>query len=220
MKLNEQAYNYIKSMILSEKLKYDTCYSETKLAKAIGISRTPLRDALVRLSDEGFLDIQESRGFYLHKLTLSDLEDMFQMRMALEGFALVQIAKSLEDPESVGCISALEENLLLQEEYAKEPDGLEKLVNADQQFHRLMISFIKNPTLESLYFNQIYRIKGFARKSFEHEGRTVETLLEHRNILQALKERDPVKAYLAAETHLDNLVVIMRGMIVHDAAFL
>lgn len=213
MKLNEQAYIYIKDLVLSDKLKHDICYSETRLAQAIGISRTPVRDALMRLSDEGFLDIQESKGFYLHRLTLNDLEDMFQMRMALEGYSLIQLANAVDNPDATGCISAMEENLMLQEKYMNAKDCLDKLVQADQEFHMLMISSMHNSTLEKLYSNQIYRIRGFSRKSFEREGRIAETIKEHRMILDALEERDPVKAYRAAADHLDNLVDIMRNMI-------
>jgi DNA-binding GntR family transcriptional regulator len=77
--LNEKAYEHIKQLITTHQLSYDEIYSETKLAKELGISRTPFRDAIHRLAQEGYIDIIPSRGFRLHKLTKEDVENTFQV---------------------------------------------------------------------------------------------------------------------------------------------
>ena len=63
--LNEQAYNYLQKLILENHFSYQEVYSETKLSKELGISRTPLRDAVHRLAQEGYIDIIPSKGFML-----------------------------------------------------------------------------------------------------------------------------------------------------------
>lgn len=213
MNLNEQAYDYLKTLILTGGLSAGVLYSETKLAEQIGISRTPLREALVRLSQEGLLDIQHSRGFYLHVLTADDLKDMFQMRLALEGHALIQLAKHAQEPEAAACIEALARNLRQQQELVAAGAQPDLLVKTDRDFHMTMIAYMHNRTLEQLYQNQVYRIQSFARRSFEREGRIEETLAEHSRIVEALQRRDPVATYRAAAEHLDHLVLLMSEMI-------
>ena len=63
--LNEQAYNYLQKLIMENHFSYQEVYSETKLSKELGISRTPLRDAVHRLAQEGYIDIIPSKGFML-----------------------------------------------------------------------------------------------------------------------------------------------------------
>ena len=70
--LNEQAYNYLQKLILENHFSYQEVYSETKLSKELGISRTPLRDAVHRLAQEGYIDIIPSKGFMLHQMNRKD----------------------------------------------------------------------------------------------------------------------------------------------------
>lgn len=216
MNLNEHAYDYLKTMILTGKLSTGVLYSETKLAERIGISRTPMREAIVRLSQEGLLDIQQSKGFCLHILTAEDLKDMFQMRLALEGYALIQLAKHAQEQEAAERIDALERNLNRQLELVAAQSDADLLVQTDRDFHMIMIAYMHNRTLETLYQNQIYRIQSFARRSFDREGRIQQTVEEHVRIVEALKNRDPVATYRAASEHLDNLVILMNQMIEED----
>ena len=71
--LNEQAYHHLQNLITTNQLSYQKIYSETKLSKELGISRTPFRDAVHRLAQEGYIDIIPSKGFMLHQLTRQDV---------------------------------------------------------------------------------------------------------------------------------------------------
>lgn len=79
--LQLKAYDYIKDLILTHQLRDDEIYSETKIAKELGISRTPLRDAIHHLVEEGYIDIIPSKGFKLHKMTKQDVLDTFQIKI-------------------------------------------------------------------------------------------------------------------------------------------
>ena len=89
--LNEQAYQHLQSLIMTGQLSYNQVYSETKLAKELGISRTPFRDAVHRLAQEGYIDIIPSKGFMLHQLTKKDVVETFQIRSALESYCTLQL---------------------------------------------------------------------------------------------------------------------------------
>ena len=84
--LNEQAYNYLQKLIMENHFSYQEVYSETKLSKELGISRTPLRDAVHRLAQEGYIDIIPSKGFMLHQMNRKDVNETFQVRSALETY--------------------------------------------------------------------------------------------------------------------------------------
>ena len=84
--LQIQAYEYLKDMILSGKLDPDVLYSETRMSAEIGISRTPMREAIQCLSQDGYITVVPSKGFMLRKLSEEDMEETIQIRCAIEGF--------------------------------------------------------------------------------------------------------------------------------------
>lgn len=92
--LNEQAYQHLQMLIMTHKLSYDKIYSETKLSKELGISRTPFRDAIHRLAQEGYIDIIPSKGFTLHQLTSKDIIETFQVVLLWSATALFRLQKT------------------------------------------------------------------------------------------------------------------------------
>ena len=94
--LNEQAYQHLQNFIITNRLSYQEIYSETKLSKELGISRTPFRDAIHRLAQEGYIDIIPSKGFMLHQLSRKDVNETFQVRSALESYCTLQISKTIQ----------------------------------------------------------------------------------------------------------------------------
>ena len=90
--LNEQAYNYLQKLILENHFLIRKSIRD-KISKELGISRTPLRDAVHRLAQEGYIDIIPSKGFMLHQMNRKDVNETFQVRSALETYCTVQICK-------------------------------------------------------------------------------------------------------------------------------
>ena len=94
--LNEQAYQHLQKLILSNRLSYGQIYSETRLSRELGISRTPFRDAVHRLAQEGYIDIIPSNGFTLHQINVDDVNETLQIRSALESYCTLQIARECD----------------------------------------------------------------------------------------------------------------------------
>ncbi len=90
--LQSQAYNIIKEKILSKSMDSDALYSETRLARELGISRTPLREALQCLSQDGYITIIPSRGFKIRCLNQDTMRESIQVRCAIEGFCVYTAA--------------------------------------------------------------------------------------------------------------------------------
>uniref|UniRef100_UPI002618EAF5 GntR family transcriptional regulator n=1 Tax=Terrisporobacter sp. TaxID=1965305 RepID=UPI002618EAF5 len=106
-KLQKYAYDFIKDMILSGKFLENEIYSETKLSKEIGISRTPMRESLQRLSQEGFIDILPSKGFRLHKFSEKEIIEIFQIRSAIEGYATFLLTHQCKTAKGIETIDLL-----------------------------------------------------------------------------------------------------------------
>ena len=133
--LNEQAYQHLQSLIMTNKLSYQKIYSETKLAKELGISRTPFRDAIHRLAQEGYIDIIPSKGFTLHQLTKKDVDETFQVRSALETYCTFQISNQADTMNAKKLFLELDlimENL---KRILETTQSIEEFSEYDFQFH-------------------------------------------------------------------------------------
>lgn len=134
MPLNEQAFEYLKKLIADNVLHPDTIYSETKLSKELGISRTPLRDAIHRLVQERYIDIIPSKGFCLHKLSAKDVWDTFQLRSAIECYCTVEISKQSESEKARQLFEKLDVIMEKCREILDCPEHLEEFLQYDCPF--------------------------------------------------------------------------------------
>jgi DNA-binding GntR family transcriptional regulator len=94
--LQDQAYTYLIEMIKQGELESDKIYSIKKMADDLGISRTPLRDAVMRPDQERYIDVMPSKGFRLHKMVASDIEETYQIRNAIESYCMKQLARNVK----------------------------------------------------------------------------------------------------------------------------
>lgn len=202
--LQQYAYNYLKNRILTDDISEHEIYSETKLAQDIGISRTPMRDAIQRLSQEGLIDILPSKGFSLHKLTPSDIIEIFQIRSAVEGFCTFLLAKEYKSEEGIETIEKLKLILKKQEEMALNGCSLSDFADYDSLFHTTIVSFAKNHAFDEIFNNYMYKIKKIAMEALSHEGCIETTLKEHSDILSCICNGDLENIYKVTLTHLES----------------
>ena len=94
--LQVQAYDYLIDLIKQGTLQENTIYSLNQMAKEAGFSRTPFRDAVLRLEQERYLDILPSKGFILHKMTREDIVETYEIRSAIEVFCFKQLSLHLD----------------------------------------------------------------------------------------------------------------------------
>lgn len=202
--LQEEAYTHIKEQILSGALREEQIYSETKIAAMIGISRTPVKDALVRLSQERLVDILPSRGFRLHRMSEADIWDTYQVRTAVEGFCVVHLAHRKDTPEGRTAIAELEESIARMKALAEAP--IEELWQEDLAFHRRLVVFSGNREFAQLFESCNHRMSVIAKQSFQSPNRRQAAIAEHQAILDAVRAcsgRDDLTAYGALRTHME-----------------
>ncbi len=203
--LQEEAYAYIKAQIAAGELREDQIYSETKLAAEIGISRTPVKDALVRLSQEKLVDILPSRGFRLHRMTEEDIWSTYQLRTAVEGFCVLHLAHRKDTQAGAAVIAALAADCDHMAAMLETADT-ETFWAADLVFHRRLVESAGNPEFLSLFESYRHRMSVIARESYRSPNRRQVALREHRAIVEAMlacRDRDDMSAFSAARTHME-----------------
>lgn len=201
--LQTKAYEYIKECILKNSFDYDTIYSETKMAQDIGVSRTPMRDALHRLAQERYIDIIPSKGFRIHQMTRQDIIETFQIRSAIEGYCTLQITKEYLSDPAQKLFTELEYLLQKQEAVFHTTHNISEFVEYDNEFHIDIVSFMENETFNELFGRYLFQIKRLAMLSLEHPGRMEETLLEHRMMLQTMKSGHIADIYFVTMAHME-----------------
>lgn len=204
--LNEQAYDHLQKLITDGQLSYHEIYSETKLAKELGISRTPFRDAIHRLAQEGYIDIIPSKGFRLHQITERDVIETFQIRTALETYCTMQIARDVKEKNNANLRPFFKELDWLMEnmkEVMENDQGIDEFCEYDFRFHRKIIDYLENEQFSSVFASFLYRMKRLAKLSLQHEGRMAQTVEEHQAILDAMKNGDTEHIYEITTVHMD-----------------
>ena len=204
--LNEQAYDHLQKLITDGQLSYHEIYSETKLAKELGISRTPFRDAIHRLAQEGYIDIIPSKGFRLHQITERDVIETFQIRTALETYCTMQIARDVKEENNAGLRSFFKELDWLMEnmkEVMENDQGIDEFCEYDFRFHRKIIDYLENEQFSAVFASFLYRMKRLAKLSLQHDGRMAQTVEEHQAILDAMKNGDTEHIYEITLVHMD-----------------
>lgn len=202
--LQERVYNYLKSKILNNELEDEIIYSETKMADEIGVSRTPVRDALQCLSQEGFIDILPSKGFQLRRMSEDIVIKNGQVRSALEAYSAAMLVRKRHSREAQHVISELELLLEKQEEIYKTSKSIADFSECDWKFHEDIILFVGNDEMTNIFHSHFYYTHKLARKSLERTGRMRETIQEHQKIVSTIRKGNEKDTYDVVMLHMDH----------------
>ena len=213
--LNTIAYDHLKEMIYSGELQFNKIYSETKLAAQLSISRTPIRDALNRLSQERYIDILPNRGFTLHKPTDADIIEAYHVRMMIEGYCGAIVARHYpRDAKARATISRMEDALERQQALMdREADySLSQFWLDDLDFHKAPLEYMNISALNLQYESFMHMFMPHHLLGDDDPDRVNEkalarhrsTLVEHQEIIEAFKSRDVDRVHLAIRAHLDS----------------
>lgn len=208
--LQMQAYEYMKEKILNNEFTPGEIYSETKIATEIGISRTPFRDAVQRLVQEGYIDIIPSKGFMLHEMEVRDIVETFQVRTAIEGYCAMLAAREARSDRAGELFEELDRLMGKLNKFAKE-DNINRFVEYDNQFHLKLVAYAGNSAFDEMFGMYIHRIRNMASSSLMHPGRVAETLKEHNDIIRSMKSGDIEAVNNAISAHMERPKEIMLG---------
>ena len=210
--LNTIAYDHLRSMIYSGGLEFNRIYSETKLAAELNISRTPIRDALNRLSSERVIDILPNRGFMLHKPTQADIFEAYHIRLMIEGYCADIVARHYPDQQSRSTIDRMEEALARQQQLLEDGGAydLGQFWLDDLKFHRALLEYMN---ISSLYTQYESYMHIFRPHHLVEGGGVLErhrsSVTEHSQITEALKSHDAELVRQSIRTHIDSSLRVL-----------
>ncbi len=171
---------------------------EVQLAEELGISRTPVREAIRKLEQEGYVIMMPRRGTYVSDVSVGDVKEIFEIRSALESLAAGLAARRIE-PEELATL----QDLLAEIEGCIAKNDMEKIVETDIKFHGLLYQVSRNDRLVAIISNLKEQLARFRTLSMSYPGRLQETLEEHSEMVEAIANGDVSAARDAAEHHME-----------------
>ncbi|SHI55813.1 transcriptional regulator, GntR family [Dethiosulfatibacter aminovorans DSM 17477] len=196
-------FEHLRDKIINGELSDNEIYSETKLAKDLGVSRTPVRDAIHRLSQEGYIDILPSKGFKLHKMSVKDIEEIFQVRSAIESYCTLYIAKRYDEDKAKALFKELDRLNKLMDNIVNSSRNIDRFIKYDFHFHMSIVEYADNSVFKNIFETYTYRIQKLAKLSLGHENRMENTCKEHSDILEAMKRGDIDEIYDITMVHME-----------------
>jgi DNA-binding GntR family transcriptional regulator len=191
--LTALAYDSIKSYILREDLDEETRLTEEFLASQLGISKSPVREALNSLHTQGLIRIEARRGAYLRRFTVQEVKDLYELREALEVYA---VGAAVITPE---LLSELYESNKLTRKFVKSNDRT-RHIQEDTKFHGLIALATGNAELCRVLANVQNQIWLCRRKTYDLSATTAPDA--HKAILGALERGNRAEAQSAMQTHI------------------
>ena len=212
--LRELVFESLREAIISGQLRPGERLMEIQLAEEMGVSRTPVREAIRKLELEGLVVMIPRKGAYVAGLSLKDIVDVFEIRGALEGLAAELAAERITDNE----LEELERYLVKIADDIEKGD-LDKVVATDTEFHSILYQASRNQRLSQIISNRREHIQRFRTTSLSYPGRMKTALEEHRKIVEAISARDCELAFKLAQEHIENAENSMMSMIHQDKKY-
>lgn len=195
--LRDIVFDAIKDAILNGRLKPGERLMEVQLAEEMGVSRTPVREAIRKLELEGLVVMVPRKGAYVSGLTLKDVAEVFEIRSSLEGLAAALAAERITEEE----IKSLDK-ILSDITKASEKGDTETVIKKDMEFHQVLFSASRNERLVQIINNLKEQIDRFRIQSFSNPVRVKSVLSEHKGIIDAIKQGDTENAEKLAKAHI------------------
>ncbi|NYT38631.1 GntR family transcriptional regulator [Allopusillimonas soli] len=195
--LYQQVADRLRAMIQSGELQAGAWIDESQLTSELGISRTPLREALKVLVAEGLLRLEPRRGCFVNQLSVRDLDDIFPLMAMLEGRCAFEAARKVTD-EDLRRLEPLHQRL---QEHAKLGD-IDQYYASNAVIHEAVQALADNRWLSDLIDNLRKLLSLSRHRSLVVPGRIADSCAEHMAIFAALKARDPEGAEALTRKHL------------------
>ena len=202
-------YERIKSEIFDFGLLPGDRFTETEVAARVGVSRTPVREALYRLEREGYIDVSARNGWSVKPFDFGLFEDLYDVRIVLELAAI----RKLCDMESATGLQSLADVWLV-------PAGerirdAQVLCEMDEAFHQNLLIAAGNPEMARIHRDISERIRIIRRLDFTQQERIDSTYDEHAAILRSVAQRTPDETGVLLRTHIEASKAVVRQITLH-----
>lgn len=196
LSLANQVYDAIEQNILNGVYASGEIISESKLSEELGVSRTPVREAMARLENERLIGITPS-GTVVLGITDRDVRDMFEVKLHLEPIVSVMASQNI----SQEALTKLKDIIDQQEFYASK-HNTERIRNLDTEFHDLIYSECGSPVFQSILSPIHHKLLKYRKASLEKSDRSYHSVEEHMAIYEALKAKDRMQVEMLMLEHI------------------
>jgi DNA-binding GntR family transcriptional regulator len=185
-------------------------FSEAEIGQRTGVSRTPVREALFRLRNEGFLEVESKSGWYVKPIDFGKLDQLYDLRVVLELASVARLAARSEDPPELQALKAA---------WLVAP--ADRLIDAravgalDEHFHAALVSAAGNDEMARVHQDVTERIRIVRRLDFTRADRIEATYEEHAKVLRAVIERKLDHAQMLLKAHIEQSKVEVRKISLH-----
>lgn len=198
--LKEKAYQILRRMILTGEFKGGTQIVEADLITRLQIGRTPIRESLLRLEQEGLIRIVPHKGIFINEMSLKEIKDLMQLRFCLELFAIREAICYITDNDIVEMSQIID----LQEQAMQDSDTYEYM-NLDRRFHQKIFEIIGNDRMLRIMGNLNDQLVACGIRGLRKQERLLQVITEHREVVRALSKRDAEAAFEATKMHLERV---------------
>jgi DNA-binding GntR family transcriptional regulator len=194
--LGRRAYHVLRQAVRDGIIQPDRYYSESELGQLLGVSRTPVREALKALERDGVLDAARQRGYRLRTYEDADVEEMLALRKTLERFALTRLIEVVTDSD----VDALRAAVARQ----REPGATDHFFGLDEEFHLLIAELANLPMTRSM-LSALRTAMAIVIAGVQISAeRTQVAIDEHERLVDAIERRDPHRALEVLDAHIEN----------------
>ena len=186
--LREQVYEYLRDEINNRKLLPGATININEISQQLGISKTPLRDAIIQLEIEGFVTILPRRGVIVKKLSLQEVKDSYQIVGALEGSIIIDVFERISE----SCISRMEK-LNAKQIKALERKEYDNYYKLNLDFHNVFLDLSENKSLKNIVTPYKQRLYDFPRRGYIKEWE-LNNCEEHNQLVELFKKKDRLGA--------------------------
>ncbi len=203
--LQQYAYDAIKAAILDFTCQPGSGLVEADLARQLGMSKTPVREALGRLEREGFVFKIPYTGYLVVPISQHTMHEIFQIRAALEGLSARMAAERFSPRAAALAVEFLEEHAR-----AARTGDIVRAAKFNRHFHGLLIECAQNQHLGQILFNLDEHLQRYRLLASFQKGRLEKSIAEHQRILAALQAGNPDEAEAAARAHILGVAADLR----------
>ena len=196
--LRDVVFENLRSAILEGKLKSGQRLMEVQLAEQLGVSRTPVREAIRKLELEGLVVMLPRKGAYVANISVKDLMDVLEIRACLEGLG-ASLAAERRDDEDIKKLESIEKEF----EDAVRTQNIEILLKKDVEFHECIFEAANNKKLEKMINSIWEQVQRFRTTYVSDYNASMSLLDEHQAILKAIKEANVADAKKFAIEHIE-----------------
>jgi len=196
----DRALDYVKTRLLTGAFAGGQLISEGEVANALGVSRTPVREAFLRLEADGLLRLYPKRGALVVPVSAEEIREVMEARLVIEEFAAVTVIRAFAG-QRVAVYDRLSEELHRQRD-ARAAANLQAFLESDRAFHSITVDSAGNTILSNFYTSLKDRqIRMIRESTIRDPQRTERILEEHRGIAEAIRDGDVERTVLAVRAH-------------------